>query len=195
MVDMHDTKGAKVCQLISRCLQSHLPLSPSFTIYPMNFLRFLILLALAVWLGALIFFPVVAQTAFSVLPSTHQAGLVVRGTLITLHWMAFISGAIFLASSLIYNRITQGSSCPLSLSHLLVLVMLALTAISQFAIIPKMDTLVVPQVEINSLPPGNPVRVLFDSLHAWSTRLEGTVLVLGLIVLYATARRFNSART
>jgi hypothetical protein len=160
----------------------------------MTFLRFLMLLALTVWLGALIFFPVVAQTAFTVLPSPHLAGLVVRGTLLTLHWMAFISGAVFLASSLLYNRATHGTTRALSLSHLLVVVMLTLTAISQFAIIPKMDALLVPQVEINSLPPGDPVRVLFDSLHAWSTRLEGTVLILGLIVLYATARRFNPSR-
>ena len=51
----------------------------------MTFLRFLMLLALVVWLGALIFFPVVAQTSFTVLPSAHLAGLVVRGTLLTLH--------------------------------------------------------------------------------------------------------------
>jgi hypothetical protein len=157
----------------------------------MTFLRFLMLLALVVWLGALIFFPVVAQTSFTVLPSVHLAGSVVRGTLITLHKMAFISGAVFLLSSLLYNRATQGTTRVLSLSHILIVAMLALTAISQFAIIPKMDALLVPQVEINSLPPGDPVRVLFDSLHAWSTRLEGTVLILGLIVLYATARRFN----
>ena len=160
----------------------------------MTFLRFLMLLALTVWLGALIFFPVVAQTAFTVLPSEHLAGLVVRGALLTLHRMAFISGTTFLASSLLYNRATQGTARTLSASHILIVAMLALTAISQFAIIPKMDALLVPQVEINSLPPGDPVRVLFDSLHAWSTRLEGTVLILGLIVLYATARRFNPSR-
>ena len=39
----------------------------------MTFLRFMILLALAIWIGALIFFPVVAQTSFTVLPSTHLA--------------------------------------------------------------------------------------------------------------------------
>jgi len=38
----------------------------------------------------------------------------------------------------------------------------------------------------------DPIRHQWDSLHAWSTRLEGTVLILGLIVLYSTARRFNS---
>jgi hypothetical protein len=158
----------------------------------MTFLRFLMLLALAVWLGGLIFFPVVAQTAFSVLPSTHLAGLVVRGSLITLHWMAFISGIMFLASSLIYNRATQRRPRALALSHILVITMLALTAISQFYVIPRMDTLRASAGEMSSLAADNPVRQQFDSLHVWSTRLEGTVVLLGLIVLYSTACRFDS---
>jgi hypothetical protein len=106
--------------------------------------------------------------------------------------MAFISGAIFLASSLLYNRATHGTTRALSLSHLLVLVMLALTAISQFAIIPKMDALRAAAGEISSLTPDNSIHRQFDSLHVWSTRLEATVLILGLIVLYSIARRFNS---
>jgi hypothetical protein len=160
----------------------------------MAFLRFLMLLALTVWLGALIFFPVVAQTSFSVLPSAHLAGFVVRGTLLTLHWMAFISGAIFLASSLLYNSATQGNARTLIPSHILIVAMLALTAVSQFHIIPRMDTLRATAGEMASLSADNPLREQFDSLHAWSTRLEGTVLILGLIVLYATARRFNPSR-
>ena len=67
----------------------------------MSFLRFLVLLCLTVWIGGLIFFPVVAQTSFTVLPSTQLAGLVVRDTLIDLHWMGMVSAIIFLACSLI----------------------------------------------------------------------------------------------
>lgn len=174
------------------------PIFPRYTLiyyFRMTFLRFVMLLALAVWLGALIFFPVVAQTSFTVLPSMHLAGLVVRSTLLTLHRMAFISGVVFLASSLIYNRATQGSFRATGLSHILTLTMLALTAISQFHIIPRMDTLRATTSEMASLADDNPIRQQFDSLHAWSTRLEGTVLLLGLIVLYSTARRFNPSRT
>jgi hypothetical protein len=158
----------------------------------MTFLRFLMLLAISIWLGALIFFPVVAQTSFTELPSTHLAGLVVRGTLIAFHKMAFISGAIFLATSLIYNRIAHGAAQALRLSHILIVTMLALTAISQFHIIPKMDTLRATAGEISTLPADSPLHHQWDSLHSWSTNLEGTVLILGLIVLYATARRFRS---
>jgi hypothetical protein len=160
----------------------------------MNSLRFLMLLALSVWLGGLLFFPVVAQTAFSALPSTHLAGLVVRNSLFKLHWMAFVSGAVFLASSLIYNRIMHGSPRTFALRHVLVLTMLALTAISQFKLIPRMDVLRASVKEIASLSADDPIRRQFDSLHAWSTRIEETVLVLGLIVLCSTARRIASSQ-
>ncbi len=160
----------------------------------MNFLRFLMLLALSVWLGGLIFFPVVAQTAFSTLPSTHMAGLVVRSSLLKLHWMAFGFGFAFLASSLMYNRTMHGSFRAFEFRHLLVVLMLAFTAISQFKIIPRMDTLRVSAGEIASLSADNPIRLQFDSLHVWSTRIEQTVLVLGLIVLYSTSRRIGSSQ-
>ena len=161
----------------------------------MSFLRFLALLALTTWLGALIFFPVVAQTSFSVLPSAHLAGLVVRNSLIDLHWMGIFSGVTFLACSLIYNRVALGRARIFALSHILVVLMLALTAISQFAIIPRMDVLRISAGEVSALPPSNPIRSQFDSLHAWSTRIEVTVLVLGLVVLFAVARRFSASRS
>src|SRR5438309_9964086 len=107
----------------------------------MTLLRFLILLCLVVWLGALIFFPVVAQISFTVLPSTHLAGLIVRDLLIDLHWMGMVAGLIFLVCSMIDNRLTIGRPRVFALSHIFIAVMLALTAISQFWIIPRMDVL------------------------------------------------------
>jgi|SRR3954452_14909240 hypothetical protein len=161
----------------------------------MTFLRFIILLALAVWIGALIFFPVVAQTSFTVLPSTHLAGLVVRNSLIALHWMGMVAGLIFLICSMIDNRLTVARPRVFALSHILTVVMLALTTISQFWIIPRMDVLRITVGEISALPESNPLRSQFDSLHVWSTRIEMAVLVLGLIVLYSIARRFSTSRS
>jgi hypothetical protein len=155
----------------------------------MNFLRFLMLLALAVWLGSLIFFPVVAQISFSVLPSAQLAGLVVRDSLRQLHWMGFISGVLFIAASLAYSRMMTGMVRAFRFSHFLVILMLALTAISQFEIIPRMDAIRGVAGEIASIPADSPLRAQFNSLHVWSTRIEETVLVLGLIVLYSTSRR------
>jgi hypothetical protein len=151
-------------------------------------------LALTVWLGSLIFFPVVAQISFSVLPSAHLTGLVVRNSLIALHWMGMSAGVMFLACSLIENRFSRGYFSLFRASHVLVLVMLALTAISQFRIIPHMDALRVAAGEIALLPATSPIRMEFDSLHAWSTRIEGAVLLLGLVVLDLTVRRIASSR-
>ena len=152
------------------------------------------MLALVVWLGALIFFPVVAHTAFSVFPTRYVAGLMVRNSLIVLHWMGMISGVIFLASSLLYERLGRGQLSLLKIfrpCHIFLAVMLALTMFSQFRIIPSMDELRLSVGEIASLPASDPRRTQFDSLHVSSTHFEEAVLLLGLIVLYSTSWRLS----
>src|ERR1017187_2432955 len=72
----------------------------------------------------------------------------------------------------------------------LLCLMLALTLISQFGIIPRMDVLRASLGEVRSVPIDNPERIQFDALHVWSTRVEGAVLLLGLAVVYLTARSF-----
>jgi uncharacterized membrane protein len=157
----------------------------------MSFLRYLMLLSLIVWLGGMIFFAfVLAPTAFSVLPSRHLAGTVVGRSLGTLHWMGIVSGIVFLASSILYGRLTKGTAHVFAARHVLICMMLALTLISQFGIIPRMDTLRASIGEIDAGPPNNPARMQFDALHGWSTRIESGVFLLGLVVVYLTAASF-----
>ncbi|MGB7601403.1 MAG: DUF4149 domain-containing protein [Candidatus Sulfotelmatobacter sp.] len=160
----------------------------------MSFLRFLMLLSLIVWIGGLIFFAfVLAPTAFTipgVLPNTHLAGNVVGRALGKLHWLGLISGLVFLISSLLYSRLTDGTTHLFAARHILLCLMLALTLISQFGIMPRMDILRASLGEISSVPIDNPERIQFDALHVWSTRVEGAVLLLGLVVVYLTARSF-----
>jgi Domain of unknown function (DUF4149) len=160
----------------------------------MGLLRFLMLLSLGVWLGGLVFFPMVAATAFSALPTAQLAGLVVRGSLLKLHWIGLVCGAVFIATSLAYERVARGRVRVFSFSNLLVVAMLALTAASQFRIIPAMEALRRSAGEINSLAASDPIRTHFESLHALSTRVEGAVLLFGLIVLYLTSRRLAASR-
>jgi hypothetical protein len=138
-------------------------------------------------------FPVVAGTAFSVLPSAHLAGLVVRRSLIVLHWMGIISGLVFLAASMLHNRIAGGAVRLFSAGHLLIFLMLTLTCLSQFLIIPRMDILRQTLGDVASAAIDNPDRVHFDALHVWSTRVEGSVLLLGLLVAYSFALGVRSA--
>jgi uncharacterized membrane protein len=154
----------------------------------MSFLRYLMLLSLVVWIGGLIFFAfVLAPTAFQVLPSTHLAGNVVGRALGKLHWLAIIAGIVFLISSLIYSRMSEGTVHVFAMRHILICVMLVLTLFSQFWIIPRMDTLRASVGDFAAVPLTNPARVQFDALHVWSTRVEGAVLLLGLVVIYLAA--------
>jgi hypothetical protein len=58
---------------------------------------------------------------------------------------------------------------------------------------PRMDTLRDSVGDFASVPIDNPARVQFDALHVWSTRVEGAVLLLGLVVVYVTAQLLASS--
>ncbi len=146
------------------------------------------LLALIVWLGGVIFFPVVAQTAFSVLPTRQLAGSVVGRSLGILHWMGMVSGVVFLVSSLLVSRLSTGEAHVFAPRNVLICMMLLLTLISQFGVIPRMDAIRASIGEVNAVPIDNPARMQFDALHHWSTRIESGVILLGLVVVYVTAR-------
>ncbi len=163
----------------------------------MSFLRFLMLLSLVAWIGGLIFFAfVLAPTVFApgVLPNTHLAGNIVGRALSKLHWIAIVSGVIFLASSLLYSRLNDGTTNVFAVRHVLICLMLGLTLLSQFWIIPRMDTLRAQVTDFATVPLDNPARAEFDSLHAWSTRVESAVLLLGFVLIYLTASALRSPR-
>lgn len=156
----------------------------------MSFLRYFMLLSLIVWIGGLIFFAfVLAPTVFApgVLPNTHLAGNIVGRALGKLHWIAIVSGIIFLATSLAYSYITEGTAHLFAVRHIFVCLMLILTLFSQFWIIPRMDTLRAQVTDFSAVAIDNPLRMQFDALHVWSTRVEGAVLLLGLVLIYLTA--------
>ena len=160
----------------------------------MSFLRFLMLLSLVIWIGGLIFLAFVeAPTVFSpgLLPTRHMAGSVVGRSLDALHYMAIVSGIVFLISSMIYNRLTVGNARPLAARHALIALMLGLTVISQFVISPKMHAIRAEAVVIDNLALDSPERVEFNRLHVWSEKFEQGVLLLGLAALYFTARALH----
>ena len=161
----------------------------------MSFLRFLMLLSLVVWIGGLMFFAfVLAPTAFQVLPSTHLAGNVVGRALGKLHWIAIFSGFVFLAASLIYSRLADGTAHVFAMRHVLICLMLGLTLLSQFWIVPRMNTLRASVGDFATVPLNDPARVQFDALHVWSTRVESAVLLLGLVAIYLTAAILKAQR-
>jgi hypothetical protein len=155
----------------------------------MTLLRYFMWLSLIVWLGGVIFFAaVLAPTVFSVLPTRHLAGNVVSRSLFVLHWMGIVCGIVFLVSSILDYRLSSGTAHFFSVRHVLMVFMLALTLISQLGITPKMATLRSSMGDIDAVSVTDPAHIAFDSLHIWSTRLEGGVLLLGLAVVYLTAK-------
>jgi len=153
------------------------------------------LLSLVVWVGGLVFFPVVAQTAFSVLPAPHLAGLVVRNALVELHWMGIVSGIVFLLSSVAYDWMGAGSPHLWSTRNVIMVLMLALTLVSQFEIIPRMESLRTSVRDFDSVPANAPARMSFNALHILSTRLEAGVLLLGLIVVGITSNLLSTSKS
>jgi len=141
------------------------------------------LLALIVWIGGVLFFAfVMAPTLFTFL-SPPLAANVVGPALSKLHKIGLFAGAVFLISSLIYNWRKYAQLRLFSASHVFVALMMVLTAISQFAITPRMRALRSAGLTADT---GN--RAEFDRLHNWSTRTEGGVLLLGLAVVVLTGR-------
>jgi DMSO/TMAO reductase YedYZ heme-binding membrane subunit len=158
----------------------------------MSWLRSLMLLCLSVWIGGIVLFAfVLAPTVFTVLPTRELAGNVVISTLSKLHRMGLISGLVFLICSLVYNRMKHAQWRAFSATHILLVIMLALTLISQFSITPRMRTLRAEMGVIDNRPVSDSRRMEFNRLHQWSNGAEGGVLFLGLAVVVLTARRFS----
>jgi hypothetical protein len=154
----------------------------------MSFLRFLMLLSLVVWIGGIVFFAIMAPTAFHLLPTRLLAGTLVGNLLTKLHWIAIVSAVVYLMSSLAYSYIIDGTAHVFAMRHVLICGMLALTLVSQFWITPRMLALRAQVANFDAAATLNDAaRVQFDALHVWSTRLEVTVLLLGLAVIYMTA--------
>ena len=160
----------------------------------MSLARFLMLLSLVLWVGGLVFFAfVLAPTVFhpGILPARQLAGNVVSRSLGILHWMGLACGIVFAVTSMIDARVVDGVAQPFALRHLLIYAMILLTLVSMFAIARPMLALRNDMGFIDNIPHDDPRRVEFNRLHVWSTRLEGAVMLLGLVLVYVTARRMG----
>lgn len=148
-------------------------------------LRAVRLIALSVWVGALVFFAfAVARVAFGSLPNAHDAGIVVRGTLIELHKMGLVAGAVYFVLTLALIGLQRDTHPARAVEIALVVAMLSLTAYSQFSVIPAMERdRTALGGDVAQAPAQAPARKHFDRLHGLSVKLEGAVLIEGLILL------------
>ena len=141
------------------------------------------LLTLVLWLGGIVFFTAVeAPTILGFVNDRVLAGAMISESLHKLHVLGMICGVVFLAASLGYSRAVNGEVRAVNGSNLAAAIMVAVTAVSQYAMLPAIARLRVAQPSAEQFAE-------FQRLHSWSVGLEATTLLLGFILLYLTARR------
>jgi len=148
-------------------------------------------MAMTAWVGGLAFFAfVLAPIAFHRLPSAHDAGLVVGGTLNVLHWIGLIGGVVFCLSNIIlWFRAEVPARVGFAIEIVLAGIMLIVTAYSQFRIIPSMEQdRISAGGAIETADPSSPARIDFEHLHGISEKLEGLVFFCGVGVIFLLAR-------
>lgn len=152
-------------------------------------LRTLLFLALIVWIGAEIFFPVVAAVTFNSLPgSTHTAGTIVGELLRILHGMGIVCGFVLLALMALAPAWNIYKPRAVLAPMVLLVLMLACTAYSQYGIIPAMERdRAAAGGAIDTSDTTNPTTIHFNRLHNRSEHVEGVILLLGISTVVLTA--------
>jgi hypothetical protein len=149
-------------------------------------MRFLQMLALGGWIGAIIYFAaVVTVGAFAVLPNQDLAGAIVGYTIHGLHDFGIAAAIIYLMAAILLARSIAAFARPAAIG---VELMLALTLISHRIVIPRMDALRAQMGSVQTTAATNPLRVQFDRLHGVSVDLEVAILLIGLVALFLTVR-------
>ena len=159
-------------------------------------LRALLSCGLIVWVGAEIFFPIVAAITFNTLrPDTRTAGTIVGQLLRILHGMGLVAGVVALAVLALAPAWGIYKPRTVLAPMVLLVVMIAATVYSQFGIIPAMDRdRSAAGGAIDTTDITNPTTIHFNKLHQRSVVVEESVLLLGLaaVVLLAWAEGLNS---
>jgi hypothetical protein len=153
-------------------------------------LRSLLYLALIVWLGAEIFFPVVAAVTFqTLLPNTHMAGSIVGELLRILHGIGLVSGMVALALLALGPAFGLYNPKSVLAPMTLVVLMVGCTVYSQFGIIPAMERdRVAAGGAINTLDATNANTIDFNKLHNRSEDVEMAIMLFGLVTVILVAR-------
>ena len=153
-------------------------------------LRSLLYLALIVWLGAEIFFPVVAAVTFqTLLPNTHMAGSIVGELLRILHGIGLVSGMVALALLALVPAFGLYKPKSVLVPMALVVLMMGCTVYSQFGIIPALERdRVAAGGTINTLDATNANTIDFNKLHNRSEDVEMAIMLLGVATVVLVAR-------
>ena len=157
-----------------------------------SFLRSIEFLALGVWLGSDAFLSfVVAPGAFRILSSRDAAGAIVGYSLTRMHFTGIVLGLVLLLVRLVRTRSFVHVADPAALC---VVLMIVLTAISQYTVSAKMAALRVQMGSIQATAADSPLLAEFSKLHRVSVSLESGVLLAGFAAMYLMVRELAAGR-
>ena len=143
------------------------------------------------WVGGMVFFAfVLAPVAFHTLPSMREAGAVVGASLRVFDIIAVVCAGLFLAATaMLFRQSAKRVRGRYEMEFLLTCVMLLGTAYIQWNLLPAMDVdQAIARGDVASLPVDDPAHLHFHKLHKRSERVEGAVLLLGLVVIFLMSR-------
>ena len=151
-----------------------------------SLLRAIEFLSLSLWLGSDVFLSfVVAPGAFRILSSRDQAGAMVGYALGAMHIGGVICGLVLVLARIARTKTLASLLTPAALC---VLAMIALTAISQFTLSPRMAALRAQMGSIQATAADSPLLLEFERLHRISVSLESAVLLAGIAAMYLMVR-------
>ncbi len=142
-------------------------------------------LVLSAWLGAAVFFAVVAApAAFRTLPDVALAGGFVRATLPAIFDAGVVAGLVVLwlgAGGVAGTGRTIRIVCGAGIT--------ACCAVSQFVVVRRIDQLRARlATPIETLAPTDPARIAFDHLHTASVGLLGVAMILAVLAIVLLTR-------
>jgi uncharacterized membrane protein len=151
---------------------------------------------MVVWVGGLIFFAfVVAPVAFRVLPSKHEAGLVVGRSLGVLNSMGMVCSVLFVWATQDIRNTKKGSLSKLLTAEMRLALLMMCATVYVRTNVPAMERdRIAVGGDIDAAPKDNPARLDFERLHTRSEKVEGLVLLfgLGVVVLMGFEYRMNT---
>lgn len=154
----------------------------------MKFLSDTRLLFVGIWLGGALFFIVVAQSAFAVLPERELAGLVVNRALAVLNYSGLAIAVIVLAVSFVGQA--GGRRIWLWAERSMLVIFAAACTIGQFVIAWWLLLLRAEMGKpIDQVAVDDPLRIQFNNLHEYSVWVLFTGMFAALVVFFIIANR------
>jgi uncharacterized membrane protein len=152
------------------------------------FVNAIFLVSLVVWIGGIVFFSFIgAPSIFKSLPPEF-AGKAVSAIFPKYYPLGYMSGLVALVCLLV-SGIRTGSWSGLKL--LLIAVMVFLTVTNSLVTHPKARSLKEEMKITTSQTELAHIKEVFDRIHRWSVINNGIVLILGLILIFLTARNLQ----